>query len=142
LLPLLDDQEDKAIKLAEAALSQFAVQYHSNWISGMRAKLGIHNEEAEDESLIESLLRMMHKYEADYTNTFLALTFDKKEDLAMFDTTEFTQWYELWQARLGRQQEPIVSSFQLMRDSNPALIPRNHRVEEALEAAEKDGDNS
>ena len=55
---------------------------------------------------------------------------------------EFAQWHELWQARLGRQQEPKASSQQLMRSSNPALIPRNHRVEDALEAAVKQGDLS
>ncbi len=113
-----------------------------NWLAGMRAKLGIFNEETEDESLIEDLLSMMQKYRADYTNTFRALTFDKLEDTVLFGTPEFAQWHELWQARLGRQQEPKASSHQLMRNSNPALIPRNHRVEEALEAAVKQGDYS
>jgi uncharacterized protein YdiU (UPF0061 family) len=83
---------------------------------------------------------MMQKYRADYTNTFLALTFDKPEDTVLFGTTEFVQWHELWQGRLGRQQEPKASSQQLMRNSNPALIPRNHRVEDALEAAVQRGD--
>ena len=142
LLPLLHENEEQAIKLAEEAISDFAELYHRNWLAGMRAKLGLFNEEPEDESLIESLLSMMQKYRADYTNTFRALTFDKPEDTALFDTTEFAQWNELWQARLGRQQEPKASSHQLMRSSNPALIPRNHRVEEALEAAVKHGDYS
>jgi uncharacterized protein YdiU (UPF0061 family) len=108
----------------------------------MRAKLGIFNEESQDESLIESLLSMMQKYQADYTNTFRALTYDILEDSPLFGTTEFDQWYQLWQARLGRQEEPITSSQQLMRNSNPALIPRNHRVEEALEAATEQGNYS
>ena len=84
----------------------------------------------------------MQKYSADYTNTFRALTFEKPEDTVLFGTTEFAQWYEQWQARLGRQQESKDSSNQLMRNSNPAIIPRNHRVEEALEAAVKQGDYS
>jgi len=84
----------------------------------------------------------MQKYRADYTNTFRALTFDKLEDTVLYGTTEFSQWYEKWQTRLGRQQEPKASSHQLMRNSNPALIPRNHRVEAALEAAVKQGDFS
>jgi uncharacterized protein YdiU (UPF0061 family) len=116
--------------------------YQRNWLTGMRAKLGIFNEELQDESLIEGLLSMMQKYSADYTNTFRALTFDKHEDTVLFGTTEFAQWHELWQARLGRQQEPKASSHQLMRSSNPAIIPRNHRVEDALEAAVKQGDYS
>ena len=77
----------------------------------------------------------MEKYRADYTNTFRALTFDKLEDTELFRTPEFAEWHEQWQARLGRQQESKVASHQLMRDSNPALIPRNHLVEAALEAA-------
>jgi len=77
----------------------------------------------------------MHKYRADYTNTFRALTFEEKEDTVLFGSTELTKWHELWQARLCWQQESKASSLQLMRNSNPALIPRNHRVEEALEAA-------
>ncbi|MFD0679369.1 MULTISPECIES: protein adenylyltransferase SelO [unclassified Paenibacillus] len=142
LLPLLHADEAQAIKLAEAAISGFADLYRRNWLAGMRAKLGIFNEELQDESLIEDLLSMMQKNHADFTNTFRALTFEKPEDTILFGTSGFTQWYELWQARLGRQQEPKSSSHQLMRDSNPALIPRNHRVEEALEAAVKQGDYS
>jgi serine/tyrosine/threonine adenylyltransferase len=144
LLPLLHDDEEQAIKLAESALSGFAESYQHNWLAGMRSKLGIFNEEPEDEALFDELLGMMQKYRADYTNTFRALTFDKPADpdTILFGTTEFDQWNERWLARLGRQEEPHASSFQLMRDSNPAVIPRNHRVEEALEAAEERGDYS
>lgn len=142
LLPLLHDNQEQAVKLAQDAISDFAELYNINWLEGMRAKLGIFNEEQEDEALIEDLLNMMQKYGADYTNTFRALTFNKLSDTMMFDTTEFTQWHELWQARLDRQQEPKASSYQLMQSNNPAIIPRNHRVEEALEAAVKHGDYS
>lgn len=142
LLPLLHVNQEQAVKLAQDAISDFTELYHSNWLAGMRAKLGIFNEEPQDESHIEDLLSMMQKYHADYTNTFRALTFDKREDTDLFGTSEFAQWHELWQARLGRQQEPKASSHQLMRSSNPALIPRNHRVEDALEAAVKHGDYS
>ncbi|WP_066062188.1 protein adenylyltransferase SelO [Neobacillus soli] len=137
LLPLLHDNQEEAVKLAQAAIVDFMGVYHSNWLAGMRAKLGIFNEEAEDVSLIEDLLKMMEKFRADYTNTFRALTFHRYEKTELFGTEEFKQWYELWQARLGRQKESKDSSYQLMQNSNPALIPRNHRVEEALEAAVK-----
>lgn len=142
LLPLLHADQEQAVKLAQDALSDFTELYHLNWLAGMRAKLGIFNEEIQDESLIEGLLSMMQKYRADYTNTFRALTSDNPEDTVLFGITEFTQWHELWQARLGRQQEPKASSHLLMRNSNPALIPRNHRVEAVLEAAVKEGDYS
>ncbi|WP_153126652.1 protein adenylyltransferase SelO [Peribacillus tepidiphilus] len=142
LLPLLHEDQDQAVKLAEDALLDFTKLYKSNWLEGMRAKLGIFNEEMEDESLIEDLLNMMLKYRADYTNTFRALTYEKLEDTVLFGTTEFTQWHEQWQARLSRQKESKASSSQLMRNSNPSVIPRNHRVEEALEAAVEKGDYS
>ncbi|NYF24401.1 YdiU family protein [Sporosarcina sp. JAI121] len=135
LIPLLHEDYAEGAKLAQDAITDYPEQYHSNWLAGMKAKLGIGNDEVEDESLIDGLLTIMEKYHADYTNTFRALTFDKLEDIALFGTPEFAQWHELWKARLGRQQESKVSSQQLMRDSNPAIIPRNHRVESALEAA-------
>lgn len=142
LLPLLHDNEEQAVELAQDAISVFTELYHKNWLTGMRAKLGIFNEETEDQSLIEGLLSMMQKHHADYTNTFRALTFNTLEDTVLFGTSEFNQWHELWRARLSRQQESKESSYELMRSSNPAIIPRNHRVEEALEAAVEQGDYS
>jgi len=137
LLPILDENLEESYKLAEKALQVFPELYYANWLSGMRAKLGLFDEEAEDEALIEELLGVMQKYRVDYTNTFRSLTLDKPENIALFGKKEFDQWYEKWQARLNRQQESKDSAYQLMRNSNPAVIPRNHRVEEALGAAEQ-----
>lgn len=142
LLPLLHDDEEQAITLAEDAISEFVELFHHHWLAGMRVKLGIFNEEPQDESLIEDLLSMMKKYEADYTNTFRALSSHNLEDTVLYGNPDFNQWQELWQARLSRQQEPQATAYELMRSSNPAIIPRNHRVEEALEAAVKHGDYS
>ncbi|WP_350301456.1 protein adenylyltransferase SelO [Peribacillus frigoritolerans] len=142
LLPLLHDDQDQAVTLAQDKISDFNDLYHANWLAGMRAKLGIFNEETQDEALINGILSMMKKHGADYTNTFRALTYDKVEDTVLFGTPEFAQWQELWKARLGRQKESKESSGQLMQNSNPAVIPRNHRVEEALEAAVEQGDYS
>lgn len=135
LLPLLRADKVQAIELAQEAIAGFADLYRDNWLAGMRAKLGIFNHEPQDESLVEELLSMMHKYRADYTNTFRALTLAALEDTALFETPEFVRWYELWQARLGRQPETQDASHNLMLNANPAVIPRNHRVEAALEAA-------
>jgi len=142
LLPLLHVNQPQAVKLAQDALSDFSELYQRNWLAGMRSKLGIINQETEDKTLIEGLLNMMQHYSADYTNTFLGLTFDTCEGKDLFSSQEFARWHELWQARLGRQQDLKASSHQLMRNSNPALIPRNHQVEAALEAAVKQGDYS
>ncbi|WWU64195.1 YdiU family protein [Clostridium baratii] len=141
LLPLLSTDQDEAINLAEDALAEFSEIFKNNWISGMRAKLGIFNEEAEDEELIKNLLSIMQKYKADYTNTFRALTIDDLNGSEIFNSEEFKEWYKMWQERLSRQDESKDLSKKLMKSSNPAVIPRNHRVEEALEAAEK-GDYS
>lgn len=142
LLPLLHEDEDQALKLAEEAVSSFSKLYHDEWLSGMRAKLGLFNEEKEDEKLVEELLSMMKEYGADYTNTFRSLTREHMEDTPMFDAAEFMSWHERWRERLKRQPKPANSSRLLMQSSNPSVIPRNHRVEEALEAAVKEGDYS
>lgn len=140
LLPLLHHNQEEALKIAQDAVSEFAELYHSHWITGMRAKLGIFNEELQDKALIEDLLNIMKKYGADYTNTFRGLTLGNFEDDTLFGASEFSKWHELWKARLTRQEHSEESSYELMRNSNPAVIPRNHRVEEALEAAVIKGD--
>ena len=142
LLPLLHANQTEAVKMAQNAIADFTEMYNNYWVEGMREKLGIFNKEEQDKSMIEELLSMMQKHKADYTNTFLALTFSELKDISMFETTEFAKWNKLWQARLERQKETKSSSHELMRKSNPALIPRNHRVEEALEAAVKHEDYS
>jgi uncharacterized protein YdiU (UPF0061 family) len=142
LLPLLHEEQEKAIELAQEAIGEFNNLYHIHWFAGMRAKLGIFNEEEQDESLIEDLLNMMHKYKADYTNTFSALTFNRLDDSDLFRSTEFAEWKEKWLTRLAKQDESKSDYQQLMQSSNPAVIPRNHRVEEALEAAVNNGDFS
>lgn len=142
ILPLLHDNQADAIDLAQDALSEYGAQYHEHWMAGMRAKLGWLEAQAEDEALIKQLLDVMYKYRADYTNTFLALTFHKEEDTVLYGTPEFTEWHAKWRERIDGQKGSEESARQLMRNSNPAVIPRNHRVEEALEAAVADGDYS
>ncbi|WP_313892240.1 protein adenylyltransferase SelO family protein [Psychrobacillus sp.] len=142
LLPLLHENQEEAIKLAQHEMYHFTDLYDAHWLSGMRAKLGLYNEEVQDKELFDELLGLMQKYRADYTNTFRALTMDKVEETALFGIQEFDQWHDKWQKRLDRQQESKDLSLQLMRESNPAIIPRNHRVEEALKAAVEQEDYS
>lgn len=140
LLPLLHEDKEKAIKIAEDEVSKFFDLYYEHWLSGMRRKLGLFNEEPEDESLIQKLLNLMEEHNQDYTNTFLALTFNRTENSPFYHNPEFQKWKEQWDERLQRQQESKEDSHHLMRKSNPAVIPRNHRVEEALQKAVEEDD--
>ena len=135
LLPLLHSDQEQAVKLAQAELAKFGELNYYNWLMGMRSKLGIDNEEEQDEAMIEGLLSMMQKYRADYTNTFRALTLDTLDATPLFGSDDFAEWYKLWKARLARQQGTEDLAHRLMKKSNPAIIPRNHRVEAVLEAA-------
>ncbi|MFM8715522.1 MAG: protein adenylyltransferase SelO family protein, partial [Spartobacteria bacterium] len=111
----------------------FPKKFHQYWLSGMRAKLGLFTEEAEDLGLIESLLQAMHRNRSDYTQTLRAL-----------DPVEASPadpaWHSDWTARLGRQGQTFEEVREQMRRHNPAVIPRNHKVEEALDAASSQGD--
>ena len=81
--------------MAQNAIAQFTESFQVNWLAGMRAKLGIFHADEQDETLVKELLKLMEKYQADYTNTFRALTFDKYKDLDLFNKAEFSQWVEL-----------------------------------------------
>ena len=136
LLPLINDNEDKAIDIAQNCLAKFTGLAISNIISEMCSKIGIFEPDSNDESLLNGLLDMMKKYKEDYTNTFLALTFEDFPQSGMFVTDEFSVWYKKYQDRIKSQGKSKEEIFNLMKNSNPAVIPRNHRVEEALAAAE------
>ena len=105
-------------------------------------KLGLFTEETEDVVLIQNLLAWMQKNYADYTNTFRMLAAEAVPEGAVFNDAEFMTWHARWQERLSRQSESKLMSFRLMQANNPAIIPRNHRVEEALSAASEHGDYS
>lgn len=142
LLPLLHSDRDLAITAARQAIEGFDNLYQQFWLDGMKLKLGILNAEGQDAGLVGELLRLMTKYQADYTNTFLALTFDKCRDNEMFGSTEFIQWQKAWRQRIGRQSQTGEFLHLTMRRSNSALIPRNHRVEASLTAAMTQNDFS
>lgn len=142
LLPILHEDRNEGIKLAQNAISDFSKIYNDYWLSGMRKKLGLFNEEKEDKYIVEGLLSTMYKYGADYTNTFRALTLDKIEETGMLGTDEFNKWHGIWKERLKRQDESWEESLKLMKNNNPAIIPRNHKVEEALSSADKKADYS
>lgn len=141
LIPLLHPDENEAIQLAQDAISTFAEEYEERWLCGMRCKLGLFNEDEEDRKLIGELLDLMAKYRADYTNTFVSLTLNEQGDSLMFQSSEFKKWRQKWEQRVESQNKQKEEITQLMKRNNPFVIPRNHRVEEALEAAEQDDFN-
>ena len=136
LLPLINEDTDVAVDLAQKAIFEFSDLHFEYWFDQMRNKLGIFNEEPMDKAIIDDLLSMMEKYKEDYTNTFVSLTYRKNMNRGMFVTAEFTNWHKNWQERLERQEESLEEAYELMKKSNPVVIPRNHRVEEALKAAD------
>ncbi|MDR4516683.1 MAG: YdiU family protein [Nitrosomonas sp.] len=140
LLPLLHTEQKAALALAEESIRAFPDIFQNHWLAGMRKKLGLFTDEAEDMQLIEALLTLMHMHRADYTNTFRALASDDLPKLDLYMDAAFIQWRAQWQARLSRQSQSLKSSFDMMCANNPAVIPRNHRVEEALSAASEQGD--
>jgi len=123
LLPLLHENPDEAVAIAQEEITGFWDVYHAHWLSGMRAKLGLPGDEAEDEALIRELLEAMRQSQADYTNTFRALALSEALGPAL------QPWQRRWRQR-SRQEA-------LMQRNNPAIIPRNHHMEEVLAAAEQ-----
>lgn len=136
LLPLLDESQDVAIRIAEKQLSRFGETFEREWLNGMRAKLGLLDEQDEDEALSKELLLLMKDAQADFTNTFRALTDERVEQPDWFSQNSFCEWRTRWTKRQNQQNASIADSYDLMRRSNPSVIPRNHRVEEAIVAAE------
>ncbi len=137
LLPLIDEDTDKAIKIAEETINQFANIYRPKWQAMMNSKLGLQGTDPGDDKLISDLLEWMHKNRADYTNTFCDLSRMEKPTGQLYSQSSFEQWYLRWQDRLKKNEEPLDAAISLMQTVNPTVIPRNHRVEEALEAANR-----
>jgi len=135
LLPLIHEDPQAAVSMAEETISGFPGTFRQYWLAGMRAKLGLLNQEGEDVALAKDLLDCMHRHGADFTNTFRDLASGSLPEASMFRAPDFEQWFQRWQARLKRQPDSREASSRLMNTRNPAVIPRNHRVEEALEAA-------
>lgn len=145
LLPLIDKDSEVSIRLVEESLKNYSFLYNKNWLMGMKLKLGLINEDMEDENLINKLLDLMNKYESDFTNIFLALTDEKYkalDDSGLFKSKEFMDWNYMWISRLEKQDRSIELSKKDMQQYNPIIIPRNHQVEKSLELAVEENDFS
>lgn len=142
LLPLIDADEKKSIELATAAIEGFVEQFETAFLARMRRKIGLISTEDGDADLISLLLAAMQKAQADFTLTFskLSRVADNPSDDAtvheLFNTpADIDGWLKAWRARLVLDPQTPVERAETMRLANPEFIPRNHRVEAALQAA-------
>ena len=137
LIPLIDKNKEKAIKKASDAINTFDEKYEKKWIDMMKKKLGLIDLDSKDKFLILDLLTWMHEKKADYTNTFCHLMSlaPKKDEL--YNDKNFLNWRKRWEDRLSKNENTLEKSIEIMKNNNPVVIPRNHKVEEALSAAEQ-----
>jgi uncharacterized protein YdiU (UPF0061 family) len=145
LLPLIDADENRAVARATEVVNAFPEEYERQWLQGMRAKLGLITEDEADLNLTAGFLTAMVGKKVDYTSAFRYLAdaaLGQEEPIrALFaDPSAYDLWSGHWRARLAREAVAPLARAQAMRRANPAFIPRNHRVEEALSGVLEHGD--
>lgn len=134
LLPLVHEDEEQALEIMQAKLDEYPKVFQHYWLEGMRKKIGLQEAMEEDAELIGELLALMYKQQADFTNTFRSLS--TEEALDIFETDDFNTWQKKWHLRLQKEHTSLEMAKFSMRNINPAIIARNHYVEEALKFAE------
>ena len=135
LIPMIDKDQDKAIKLATEIINTFEKKYEEKWLNMMRDKLGLFGADKKDKFLILDLLTWMHQKKIDYTNTFCHLMNFKIQKIKNYEDNIFQNWKKRWQKRLSTNNNTPEKYIKLMRSVNPLVIPRNHKVEEVLHEA-------
>ncbi|MDB3887958.1 YdiU family protein [Candidatus Pelagibacter sp.] len=137
LIPLINSNENKAVEIATTIINTFEKKYEEKWLNMMRDKLGLFGTDENDKSLIIDLLTWMHQKKADYTNTFCHLMNNENHKDKKYEDNDFKNWKKRWEERLLTNNNTSEKYIKLMRSVNPLVIPRNYKVEEALDAAEK-----
>lgn len=132
LLPLIGASEP-----AQAALDRFPDLFRQAWSEVFRAKLGLTSAEEEDDALARDLLDRMAEQQADFTNTFSALGTETARD-AFLDPSSFDDWEKSWRDRLAKEDTTPEDKHSMLQSVNPAVIPRTHRIEEAIQASVAD----
>jgi uncharacterized protein YdiU (UPF0061 family) len=141
LLPLFADDKEKAIEQAQVILGEFPSQFTTAYQSGLRRKIGLFTSRDGDEALVQDLLDAMAKNQADFTLTFRRLgdaAADEAHDdvRAQFtDPSTYDEWATRWRQRLAEEPQTPAERGAMMRNINPAFIPRNHRIEAVIQAA-------
>ncbi|WP_370674251.1 YdiU family protein [Pleomorphomonas sp. PLEO] len=149
LLPLLSDDRDKAVELVVQRLSGFAGHFEATYFGRFLEKIGIADERPGDRDLVTGLLSVMQMGGADFTLTFrrLAGLVDPNADteafLSLFGGSSGVEpWLKTWQERLAAGSRSPADVAVAMRAVNPAIIPRNHQIEKALDAIVDGSDGS
>lgn len=135
LLPLMDEDEEKAVERAQETIQTYGPTYYDYWLTGMREKVGMSVNKEEDGQLIEDLLDVMKREELDYTTTFMDLTLEVGGKECTVSSEGFRFWKSRWKKRLEAEEESMKDIYEQMKRVNPAIIPRNDFVEEALKVA-------
>ena len=137
LIPLINNDANKSIKLATEKINSFETYYEEKWMAMMKKKLGLFSSEDNDKSLILDLLTWMHQKKVDYTNTFNHLMGLENQKKRIYENENFLFWKKRWKKRLLKHNNSYDNSIKLMRENNPLVIPRNHKVEYVLTSAEQ-----
>ncbi|MDX2166020.1 MAG: YdiU family protein [Deltaproteobacteria bacterium] len=146
LLPLIDpDSSAQAIARATAVIEAFPDHYATSWLDGARAKLGLHGADADDETLAADWLALLAAQQVDFTLAWRRLgdaaAGDAQPLTGLFaDAAALTPWLDRWRRRAERDGRSGDERRDAMQRLNPLYIARNHRVEEALDAASTHGD--
>ena len=135
IIPLIDQDEQKAISIATETINNFEKLYEEKWLNMMRDKLGLFGEDKDDKHLIFELLTWMENNKADFTNTFCNLMDIQSIKDPIYQNQEYLNWTAKWKKRLEKNNTEKEKYLELMRSVNPIFIPRNHKVEEALKDA-------
>ncbi len=129
MLQQMDDKE-AAVEEATEIVHAMPAQLEAQWLKRFGAKIGLNDATPADQPMIEDLLGLMQTDGADFTNTFAHLGTETAQD-QFTDCAAFEAWVVSWKARLTQEDDPTAT----MADANPVVIPRNHRIEEMIQAA-------
>ena len=145
LLPLLDPDEERAVQLGTDEIERFSSIYRDRWLEAMRAKLGLVQADDGDLGLVNDLHSALLGQHVDFTVLFRRLADGLRSDMAparaLFDDPgSFDPWLKRWAERLEREDGELSQRADAMDRVNPVYIPRNHKVEEALQAASQGSD--
>jgi serine/tyrosine/threonine adenylyltransferase len=135
LLPIIHTDHAEAVKMAQAVLNEFPAIYEQKWRTMMGNKLGFNNaaDHTAVQALVQDLLQWMVQNGADYTNTFLAVQSDRQNWEGIYTEEPFLTWYARLQFLWAELGIDFTDAVRLMQRNNPAFIPRNHLVEQALD---------